>query len=267
MKAVRNCALAPARLTYWQFSLPARRSLWFGDTLPDMKTFFALCLLVGLALVSQPSRAAEKIFADHFPVPPKEWTNTGGNDYIRLEPGYTLVLEGKEDDKPTVLTITVLDQTQLVAGVETRVVEERETQNGQLVEVSRNFLAATQSSKDVYYFGEEVDIYQNGKVTGHEGSWQAGDKGAKYGLMMPGSVRVGATYYQELAGKVARDRAEIISITETIVTPAGKFINCVKTEETTPLEPGHKEYKLYAPGVGLVQDGNLVLVRKNSQSM
>lgn len=234
-----------------------------GRMLPSciMRILLALCLLV------VPARAAEKIFADHFPVPAQEWTSTGGNDYIRLEPGYTLVLEGKEDGKKTVLTITVLDQTQMVAGVETRVVEERETQNGQLVELSRNFFAATKSAKDVYYLGEDVDIYQNGKVTGHEGSWRAGENGAKYGLMMPGSVRVGATYYQEQAGKIANDRAEIVSIDETLETPAGKFINCVKTEETTPLEPGKKEYKLYAPGVGLVQDGSLVLVRKNSRSM
>ena len=30
---------------------------------------------------------------------------------------------------------------------------------------------------------------------------------------------------------------------------------------STPLEPGEKEYKCYAPGVGLVQDGSLKLVK------
>jgi hypothetical protein len=48
---------------------------------------------------------------------------------------------------------------------------------------------------------------------------------------------------------------------ETIRTPAGEFRNCLKTEETTPLEPGVKEYKYYARGVGLVQDGALKLVK------
>ena len=50
-------------------------------------------------------------------------------------------------------------------------------------------------------------------------------------------------------------------MTETLTTPAGKFTNCVKTEETTPLEKGAKEYKLYAPGPGLVQDSDLLLTR------
>jgi hypothetical protein len=56
------------------------------------------------------------------------------------------------------------------------------------------------------------------------------------------------------------DRAEIISISETKQTPAGKFTNCLETEETTPIEPGEKEYKIYAPGIGLIKDGKLLLV-------
>jgi len=61
---------------------------------------------------------------------------------------------------------------------------------------------------------------------------------------------------------VARDRAEITSLTESVETPAGKFTNCLKTKETTPLEKGTTEYKLYAPGIGLVQDGDLLLTQR-----
>jgi len=57
------------------------------------------------------------------------------------------------------------------------------------------------------------------------------------------------------------DRAEIVSLSETVKTPAGEFKNCLKVEETTPLEPATKEYKYYAAGVGLVQDGSLKLVK------
>jgi len=39
------------------------------------------------------------------------------------------------------LTITVLDQTRTIDGVEARVVEERETSGDELREVSRNYLA------------------------------------------------------------------------------------------------------------------------------
>jgi len=126
--------------------------------------------------------AAEKPFTGKFAVAPGEWSSTCSNAYFILEPGRTLVLEGKEGGKHTVLTVTVLDETVKVAGVETRVVEERETVNGQLVELSRNYFAASTKTKDIYYFGEDVDMYRNGKLTGHAGSWRAGEKGATFGF-------------------------------------------------------------------------------------
>jgi hypothetical protein len=79
--------------------------------------------------------------------------------------------------------------------------------------------------------------------------------------MMPGTPLVGGRYYQEIAPKVAVDRAEILSTNETVETPAGAFKNCLKLEETNPLEPGTKEYKYYAPGIGLAVDDKLELVQ------
>src|SRR5262249_39811573 len=156
---------------------------------------------------------------------------------------------GKEDGDEVALTITVLAETRSVDGVETRVVEERESKGGELVEVSRNFFAISKRLNDVYYFGEEVDIYKGGKVVSHEGAWLSGVSGAKFGLATPGSPLLGARYYQEIAPDVAMDRAEVVSLTETMETPAGKFTDVLKTIETTPLEPETRESKYYAAGV------------------
>jgi len=35
----------------------------------------------------------------------------------------------------------------------------------------------------------------------------------------------------------------------------------LKSLETTPLEPKEKAIKLYAPGVGMIQEGNMRLVK------
>jgi len=148
----------------------------------------------------------------------------------------------------------------MVAGVETRVIEERETKDGKLVEVSRNYFAISKRTNDVYYFGEEVDIYRDGEVVDHEGMWLVGVNGARPGLMMPGQPRLNFKHYQEVAPRVAMDRAEIVGTDETVRTPAGEFTNCLRVQETTPLEPGTSEYKFYARGIGLVQDGALKLV-------
>lgn len=184
-------------------------------------------------------------------------SSTGRNPYFVLEPGYTLVLAGGKEQ----LTISVLDQTRRVENVETRVVEERETNDGKLVEVSRNYFAISKRTNGVYYFGEEVDIYKNDKIVNHEGAWLAGVNGAKFGLMMPGLPLLRARYFQEIAPGIAMDRAEIMNVGETVTAPAGHFKDCLKVEETTPLEPRSKEYKYYAPGIGIIQDGSLKLVR------
>jgi hypothetical protein len=214
-----------------------------------------------LALAAAPGRA-ENPFTDTFDVDKADLVSAGSNRFFVIEPGYQLVLEGKEDGQAATLTITVLDETRKVDGVETRVVEERETAGGQLIEVSRNFFAISKRTADVFYFGEDVDIYKNGKLANHEGGWHSGEAGARFGLMMPGKPAVGFRHQQEIAPKVAMDRAEIVSLSEKLETPAGKFENCLKTEETTPLERG-KEYKHYAPGVGIIQDGGLKLAKIN----
>ena len=79
--------------------------------------------------------------------------------------------------------------------------------------------------------------------------------------MMPGLPLLEAKYQQEVAPGAAMDRAEIQSVSETVKVPAGEFKNCLKFEETTPLEPDTVDHKVYAPGVGLLLDGSLKLVR------
>lgn len=192
-----------------------------------------------------------------FSIEKGELASTGRNPYFILEPGYQLVYKDGSEQ----LVITVLNETKVVDGVETRVVEENETKDGQPVEISRNYFAISKRTNSVFYFGEDVDIYESGKVTGHGGGWLSGVNGAKFGLAMPGLILLHARYQQEVAPGVAMDRAEIVSDSETVKTPAGEFKNCVKIEETSPLEPAAKEYKIYAPGVGQIQDDSLKLVK------
>ncbi len=186
------------------------------------------------------------------------FTTTGRNTYFILESGYQLTLIGIEKNDTTVLVITVLKETKKIGGVETRIVEENESVNGKTVEISRNFFAFCKQTSSIYYFGEEVDIFKNGKVISHDGAWTA-EGNNKAGIALPGLILLGSRYYQEIAPGIAMDRAEIISINEIMETPAGKFANVLRTEETTLLEPKDISYKLYAAGVGLIQDDKLVL--------
>jgi hypothetical protein len=203
-----------------------------------------------------PDRVQEKKWTTFFDQENRTFSSVGRNRFFILEPGYQLVLESRNEK----VAITVLDETKKIGDVETRVVEEREEKNGELVEVSRNFFAICKEHGDVFYFGEDVDDYEGGKIVRHSGAWRADEKNSMAGIIMPGTILLGARHYQEIAPN-AMDRAEIISHDVTIKTPAGTFKNCLRVEETSGLDPDEKCYKTYAPGVGLIQDEDLLLTK------
>jgi hypothetical protein len=211
--------------------------------------------------VAQEANAPDDDWQTEFDLAGRNLTDTGESTYFILIPGYQTVLES-EDAR---LTVTVLDETKEIDGVTTRVVEEREEEAGELVEVSRNFFAIDADTGDVFYFGEEVDMYENGEISSHDGAWLAGENGNQPGLIMPANPEVGMKYYQEIAPDVAMDRAEVVKTDAVFESPAGSFENALVTEESTPLEPGVTEYKTYAPGIGMVQDEDLVLVSHGNQ--
>jgi hypothetical protein len=190
----------------------------------------------------------ERPFSDTFLVDEKDLVSVGRNPYVILEPGYQMYYESK--DKKETLTVTVLEETKKIGNVECRVVEERELVDGKEKEVSRNYFALCKRTNNVYYFGEDAG-----------GAWLHGEKGARFGLLMPGSPLLGARYYQEVAPGAAMDRAEIISLSETMEVPAGKFEKVLKILETTPLDPKEHAHKYYAPGVGKIYDAEMTLVR------
>jgi len=207
------------------------------------------------------SSKQEPQFTDEFFLKDCDFSSTGSNRFFVLEPNYQSVLAGREDGEDVELTITVTEHTKQVDGVQTRVVEERETHDGKLAEVSDNYYAICEQTNSVFYFGEDVQLYEDGKKVagGEEESWHAGVDGAKAGVFMPGIVLLGARYQEETAPEVAMDRGEIISLDEQVNTPDGNFHDVLRIKETTPLEPGNVEYKYYADKVGVIQDGTLKL--------
>ena len=153
----------------------------------------------------------------------------------------------------------MLEETKVVDGVRTRVVEERESRDGELAEISRNYFAIDASTGAVYYFGEDVDIYEVGKVVSHRGAWLSGVDGAKFGLMMPGKPAVGDKFYLEMAPQ-AEERVEIVELDAALETPLRKFTGVVHSVEHDVLDAG-TSHKWYAPGVGMIGDDELRVVK------
>ncbi|MFO0831102.1 MAG: PepSY domain-containing protein [Phycisphaerales bacterium] len=192
---------------------------------------------------------------DQFTGNKARFSPTGDNPWLPVQPGRVLKLSHGTDT----LTVSILPETKVIDGAPVGVMEERETRDGELEEVSLNFFATDPATSDVYYFGEDVDNYHGGKVTSHDSAWRSGVDGARFGLMIPGKPRPGMKYYQEVAPGVALDRVEVVSTDETLTVPAGTFRHCLHLRETTPLEPG-TSHKWYAPGIGMIKDDEFELL-------
>jgi hypothetical protein len=150
--------------------------------------------------------------------------------------------------------ISVLNQTEVVAGVTTRVVEERDWKNGSLSEVARNFFVEAPDGT-VCYYGEEVDEYQGGQIVAHSGSWRADTGQNKPGIIMPSHPAAGQKYQQEFAPGVAMDHAEHVAINQVLTTPIGTFNEVLVVQETPSSE------KRYQRGIGLIFDDGALLTK------
>lgn len=222
---------------------------------PILLLLLTLIVFSGCSSTVPQSDPIDNDWQEEFGIEDCTLVTTGDNPFFILDPGFTLVLENATEK----VVITVMNETMVVDGVETRLIEEREWRNGELIEISVNMFAMCKETQDVFYFGEFVDMYSEGELISHQGAWMAGENNAKPGMIMPGDPIPGMRYYQEIAPEVAMDRAEIIGLEKTLETPAGTFSNCLETVEGSALNLAERETKIYAPGIGLIQDANLFL--------
>ena len=182
------------------------------------------------------------------------------------------VLEGTEDGKKIRIERTALPdkhRTFKIAGqeVEAFVVEDREIKDGKLEEVAVDYFVQDDAGT-VYYLGEEVDNYEDGKLKDHEGSWMLGRDSEVPGVIFPAKPKVGDKFMPEDVSDEIREKDEILSVTETVVTPSGTYKDCIKIKET--LADGEVEHKYYAPGVGVVRevpaDGEVLLISHTAKA-
>ena len=135
--------------------------------------------------------------------------------------------------------------------VEALTVEDREFVHGKLSEVALDYFAQADDGT-VYYLGEDVDQYRDGKVTGHEGAWLFGKQTQQLGVLLPAHPKVGDRFRSEDVPGVTREDDEVLSVSETVTVGAGTYRNCVKIKEH--LSDGKIEYKFYAPNIGCVKE-------------
>jgi hypothetical protein len=184
---------------------------------------------------------------------PANFTLQIDNPYLPLRPGSSWVY--RETDTTGAkrrVVVTVTRKTKTVAsGVTARVVRDVATEHGKPVEFTQDWYAQDREG-NVWYLGEDVRNYKNGKLADREGSFEAGVHGAQPGVVMPATPRPGLAYRQEYYKGHAEDRAAIAALGDDHVqVPAGFFAKDVlTTRELAPTEPKAEELKFYARGIG-----------------
>lgn len=191
-------------------------------------------------------------------IDPADFSTNITNKYFALPVGKKMVYEAKnEEGKLEKVEIEILKETKKIEGVETVVYLDRVTEDGQLVEETRDYLAQHKNG-DVWYFGEEVNNYENGKLKDHAGTFLHGTDGAKAGIWMKAEQKIGDTYRQEYYKGEAEDARTTVATGLIVKTKLATYNDCVKVYDWTPLDPASREHKYYCSETGtLVLNENL----------
>jgi hypothetical protein len=172
------------------------------------------------------------------------------NPWFPLPVGTHWVYTGVKDGAPSRDIVRVTSQTITIDGKPSAAVSDRLYLRGRLEERTTDWYSQD-SDGNVWYVGEDTaELDAHGRVTSREGSWKAGVDGARAGVFMPAHPRVGVGGLQEYYRGHAEDRYRIVGLFRTVVQ--GRSANALLTEETTRLEPGTVDHKLYVRGLGVV---------------
>src|SRR5205823_10298992 len=184
-------------------------------------------------------------------IDPTNFVRSVTNPFFLLPAGQTFVYEGQTKDGFVHNDFIVTHKTKMIMGVICTQVHDVVYLDGKLAEDTLDWYAQDRQG-NVWYFGENTAELENGRPVTLAGTFTAGVNNDKPGIIMEGHSVPGDFYRQEFALATAEDNALVVSLKTTVKVPAGEFHACLKTEETTPLEPDALEDKYYAPGVGNV---------------
>ena len=190
-------------------------------------------------------------------IDPANFVTTIDNPYFPLVPGTTFIYEDHFAGSIMRDEFAVTHNTRVLDGVTCVEVHDSVFTDGALTEDTLDWFAQDRDG-NVWYFGENTQELENGLITTIAGTFTSGVNNDKPGIIMKAHPAVGDFYRQEFSLANAEDFAETLSLNASVTVPYGSFNHCLRSQETTPLEPDLLEDKFYAPGVGniLTVDAN-----------
>jgi hypothetical protein len=172
----------------------------------------AIAVAVALALAASGAPGG-------FSLDPSRFSAHVDNPWFPLRPGTTYVYRGVKDGKPARDVLTVTHEIERIAGVPCVVVKDRLYLSGHLEERTTDWYTQDRSG-NVWYLGEQTaELDRHGKVTTTEGTWQTGKDGARPGVYMPASPKVGQVGQQEHYKGHAEDRFRVLRLHARVRVP------------------------------------------------
>lgn len=184
---------------------------------------------------------------------PADFVDVVDNPYFPLAVGSRWVYEGEADTPGEVehIEVVVLPESKEILGISATVVRDTVSVAGVVIEDTLDWYAQDKDG-NVWYLGEDVKNYEDGKLVDTDGSFEAGVDGALPGIVMLAHPAVGDAYRQEFYEGEAEDLGEVLSIGEEKTVRAGHYTDVLVTKDWNPLEPEVIEQKTYASGVGVI---------------
>ncbi len=135
--------------------------------------------------------------------------------------------------------------------VDTAVIQYVAYLDGRIQEVALDWYAQADDGS-VWYFGEDVFNYEDGKVADTEGTWIASDE-TPAAMIMPAKPAVGDVYRPENAPGLVFEEVRIEKIDQTVPGPSGNISGAIEVSELHM--DGKREGKTFAPGYGEFSTG------------
>ncbi|MCA4131378.1 hypothetical protein [Arthrobacter sp. M4] len=182
------------------------------------------------------------------------------NPWLTLKPGMQFTTTGTVTDvdgvHPHSVVHTVTGLTKVIDGVTTRVLWDRDYQDGQLQESELAFFAQDRRGS-VWLFGEYPEEYENGQLLGAPSTFIHGLARAQAGYAMQGSPhRNTPAYVQAYAPNVNfLDCGDVLYKHLRVCVPTGCYDDVMVIDEFNPLDPpsAGQQRKYYSAGTGLIK--------------
>ena len=182
----------------------------------------------------------------------RTWATHVDNPYFPLRVGARWHYGANTPDGFETRDVEVLDETRVVNGVAATVVHSVVRVEGDTLEEAWRWYAQDIDG-NVWHLGKDACVWEAGVCVKTDGAWEWGVDEALPGYVMRTRPKVdGRPYFQVYYIDEVEDVSEVIRAHESIHVTAGDFRGCIRTRDTSNIDPSLDEERVFCPGVGNV---------------